>query len=33
MAAHFSFSLMYMIIYFCFISLSHCLNKVIAISI
>jgi hypothetical protein len=33
MAAHFSFALMYMIIYFCFISLSQCINKAIAISI
>lgn len=33
MAAHFSFSLLYMVIYFCFISLSQCVNKAIAMSI
>lgn len=33
MAAHFSFSLIYIIIYFCFISLSQCINKAIAMSI
>lgn len=32
-AAHFSFSLVYLLIYFFFVSLSQCVNKAIAISI
>jgi hypothetical protein len=32
-AAHFSFALIYLLIYFCFNSLSQCLNKTVAASI